>query len=178
MRMSTRGSGVTPARSNSLFARVPLHDVAVVDDAVGVDDAEHAVRVRLWNVCSRSASVLVTSRAELISSFSTTSTPLFFDAGLGRHAEPLEQVGGALVAERARVAHRANHHDGARVAHGEVEEVGQLLERVGAARDDDAGQVRRRDRYSSLMRRASCSHCSSVSALLDVLANCSASART
>ena len=58
----------------------------------------------------------------------------------GGHAEALQQVRGPVVAQRARVAHRPDEHDGARVAHGEVQEIGDLLEGVGAAGDNDAGQ--------------------------------------
>ena len=127
---------------------------------------------RLRNVCRRSASVFVTSRAELISSFSTTSTPLAARRGLGGHAHALEQIGRALVAQRARIAHRADDHDRPRVADREVEEKGGLFERVGAAGDDDPGQLVVAAN-SSLTRRASRSHWSSVNWLLATLANCS-----
>ena len=96
---------------------------------------------RLRNVCSRSASVLVTLRAELISSFSTTSAPLLRDARIGGDAHALEQIGGALVADRARVAHRSHDHHRPRIADRQVQEERRLLERVGAAGDDDAGQL-------------------------------------
>ena len=114
----------------------------------------------------------MTSRAELISSFSTTSTPLSRARGLGGDADAFEQVGGAFVAERAGIAHRPDDHDRPGVADGEVQEKRGLLERVGAAGDDDAGQARVVG--EQLVDPAGeLSHWSSVSWLLATLANCS-----
>ena len=61
--------------------------------------------------------------------------------GIGRHAEALEQVGGALVPDRARVPHGPDHDDRPIVSYREVQEVRDLLERVGTAGHHDAGQV-------------------------------------
>ena len=59
---------------------VSLDALTVVDDPVGIDDAEDAVGTALEGF-EPSASVLVTSRAALISSLRTTSAPRPRDAG-------------------------------------------------------------------------------------------------
>ena len=48
---------------------------------------------------------------------------------------------GPFVAERAGVSHGAHQHDGLGGLDGQMEEVRQLFERVGARRDDRAGQA-------------------------------------
>ena len=96
---------------------------------------------RLRNVCSRSASDLVTLRAELISSFKHDQRALVARGRIGRDAHAFEQVGGAFVADRARIAHRADDHHRTGIADGQVKEERGLFERVGAAGDDDAGQL-------------------------------------
>ena len=68
-------------------------------------------------------------------------TPRPRGRGIGRDAESLEEVGRPFVAERARVAHRADDDDRLVGADRQVEEVRQLLERVGPAGDDDAGDA-------------------------------------
>jgi hypothetical protein len=60
---------------------------------------------------------------------------------LGRDTHALEEVGGALVAHRARVAHRSHDDNRPGIADRQVKEERGFFERVGAAGDDDAGQL-------------------------------------
>ena len=59
-----------------------------------------------------------------------------------RRPHRVEQVQRPVGADRRGRAHRPDHHDRTLVLHGEVQEVGGLLQGVGAVGDDDAGHRR------------------------------------
>ena len=139
--MSTRGRSSNCDTSNSLVLRVPLHDVAIEDDAVRVHDAEHAVRARLERLEAQRVGLGDLARGiDLVVEHDEHTLPA--RRGLGGDAEALEQVRRPLVSQRARVAHRADDDDRLVAANREIEEVGRLLQRVGPARDDHARQIR------------------------------------
>ena len=119
---------------------VPLRDLVEEHDAIAIDDAELAVfaaaerlqpqRVGLGDV-ARGVDLVVQHHQRA----------LVARAGFGGDAHAFEQVRRAFVADRARIAHRADDHDRPRIAHRQMQEERGLFERVGAARDDDAGQL-------------------------------------
>ena len=95
MTTSTRGS-VLHRRDVELDApRVPLDDGPVEDDAVAVDDAEHAVAARLERLEPQRVGLGHLARGvDLVVEHDQHA--LAARLRLGRHAEPLEQVGRAL----------------------------------------------------------------------------------
>ena len=138
--MSTRGSDVRSRTSNSAARAGALHGPAAVDDAVAVDDAQHADTARLEGVEPQRVGLGHVARGvDLVVEHDERAEAS--RRRIGSDAEGREQVGGALVAERARVAHRPDHDHWPVVSHREVQEVGDLLERVGAARHDEAGEA-------------------------------------
>ena len=126
--------------SNSICSLWRCSDLAEEHDAIAIDDAELAVfaaaerlqpqRVGLGDVARGVDLVVQHDERALVAR-----------RRIGRHAHALEQVGGAFVAERARVAHRADDDHRPRIADGQVQEERGFFERVGAARDDDAGEL-------------------------------------
>ena len=70
-------------------------------------------------------------------------------------AHAFKQIGGAFVADRARITHRANEDHRPRIAHRQMEEERGFLERVRAAGDDDPRHflVRREDFVDALRQR-------------------------
>ena len=137
---STRGSCVIERHVELAVGGVPSLDPAVEHHPVAVHDAEHAVAARLERLQPQRIGLGHLARGvDLVVEDD-------HDAASARRRirgdpESLEQVGGPFVSERARVAHRADDHDRPRVTDGQVEKVRELLERVGAAGDDDAGEL-------------------------------------
>ena len=126
--------------SNSDACRVALDDVAVVDDPIAVDDAENAVAARLERLQPERVGLGDLARGiDLV--VEDDEHALAAGLRLGGDPKSLEQIGGALVSERARIAHRADDDNRLVAADGEIQEVGRLFERVGSARDDDAGEL-------------------------------------
>ena len=119
---------------------MPLDDIPVVDDAIAIDHAEYAITASLERLETKRVGFChLTSRVDFVVEHDQHT----FAAGLrfGGDAKPIEQVGCTFVSKRARVAHRSHDHDRLVAANGQVEEVGRLLERVGSARDDHAGEL-------------------------------------
>ena len=138
--MSTRGSDVTRRDVELGFLRVPLHRVAVIDDAIGIDDPEDAIRPALERLHPQRVGLChLARRIDLVVQHHEHA----FVARVGRRrdAERIQQIRRALVAERAGVSHGAHEHDGLGGRDGQMEEVRQLLERVGARRDDGPGEA-------------------------------------
>jgi hypothetical protein len=120
---------------------VALQRAAIERHAIGVDDAENAVAARLKGVQPQRVGLGgLARRVDLV--VEDDKRPLAAGVGGRRDAEALEQVGRAFIAERARIAHRSDDDHGLVAAHRQVEEIGELLERVGAAGDDQAGNRR------------------------------------
>ena len=140
MTTSTRGSALIVATSNSAARRVALDDIPVVDDAIAVDDAEDAVTSRLERLeAERVGLGDFSCGIDLV--VEDDEHALASRLGLGGDAKTFEEIGGAFVSERARIAHRPDDNDGLVAANRQVQEVGGLFERVGSARDDDAGEL-------------------------------------
>ena len=119
--------------------RVPFHAGAVEDHAVAVDDAEDAVIARLERIEPQRVGLGdVAGGVDLV--VEDHEHAFAARRRFGRDAEPLEQVGRSFISQRARIAHRADDDNGLLRADGEIEEIRGLFQRVGAARDDDAGQ--------------------------------------
>ena len=117
---------------------VTLQRRAVEGDAIRVHHAEDAVAAGLERVQAKRVGLGdLSRRVDLVVEHDQRA----FAACIGGRGDPetLEEVGRAFVPERARVAHRSDHDHGPVAAHREVEEVGELLERVGPAGDDEPG---------------------------------------
>ena len=109
--MSTRGSDVTVETSNSVFCVCRLHRLAVIHDAIGIDDAEDAVRAALERLHAQRVGLRdLARRIDLVVQHHEHA----FAARVGgcRDAERIEQIRRSFVAERARVPHGAHEHDG------------------------------------------------------------------
>jgi hypothetical protein len=118
---------------------VPTDLGAVVHDAVAVDGSERAIAAAKGVEAQRVGLGDVARGVDLI--VEDDQHALAARCGFRRDAKAGQEVRGPLVAERARIAHRADDHDGFVALDGEIQEVRGFLERVGAARDDDTGEI-------------------------------------
>ena len=108
---STRGSSVNSLMSNSAAAVCRFSAGAVEDHAVAVDDAEDAVIARLERIEPQRVGLGdVAGGVDLV--VQDHEHALAARRRFGRDAEPLEQVGRSFIAERARIAHRADDDNG------------------------------------------------------------------
>ena len=139
--MSTRGSEVTVGYVELGLLRVPLQRVAVIDDTIGIDDAEDAVGPALERLHAQRVGLGdLARRVDLVVQHDQHA----FAARVGRrrHAERVEQIRRAFVAERAGISHGADQHDRLGGPDGQMEKIRQLFERVGARGNHRAGQAR------------------------------------
>ncbi len=119
---------------------VPLRNLIEVHHAIAIDHAKLAVvaaaerlepeRVGLGHV-ARGVDLVVEDHEHA----------LIARLWIGGDADAFEQIGGALIAHGAGIAHRPDHHHRPRVADGQVQEERRFLQRVGAARHDNPGEV-------------------------------------
>ena len=141
-------------------------------DLAGVDEAGRRRGSGCWKVSTLVVLVLVTLRAEWISSLSTTSTPRPRAPGVGGGGHRVVQVARAVGADRRGRPHRADQHHRLVALDHQVQEVRGLLHGVGAVGDDDAVDVVARP-ARSLTRLASFSQTASFMSWLPMLATCS-----
>ena len=94
---------------------------------------------RETKVCTRKFDVLATSRAALISSFSTTTTPMPRASGHAATRTAFRQIESAIRAQSGRRPHCPDDHDRHRHLYGQVQEISGFLQRGGAMRHHDTG---------------------------------------
>ena len=142
--MSTRGSAVTLSSENSESAVLRPTGSAVelgVPVGDGPDEAAHRREERLHGGRAR-----LGQRGGAVNPVVDDDQ----DAAPGRvlvrrHRHRVVEVERAVRRQRRGRAHRGGQHDRLPRLDDEVQEVGRLLDRVGAVRDDDAGDVGHRD---------------------------------
>jgi hypothetical protein len=118
---------------------MPLGDLPEKHDPIVVSDAELSVIAAPERLQTQGIGLgHVTGRTDLVVEHDQRA--LVAGGRIGSDAHGVHQVGGPLVTDRTRVAHRPDHHDGPDVFHSEMQEEGGFFERIRATGHDDAGE--------------------------------------